>query len=148
MLNAVKNGKGFAALHPGTATFFNSPLYLDMVGGKFVRSRPQQTDARAYSDGGRGGAAKPRQGRFEEEPHPITEGIEEFDVQDELFLVEGDQRDWYVLARCEGHPVVFLKHWFLGRVFNCTLGHDQRALTHASVQKLYIRGIQWAARKL
>jgi type 1 glutamine amidotransferase len=95
-----------------------------------------------------GGAARPRLGRVEEEPHPITDGLAEFDVQDELFLVEGDARQWYVLARVEGHPVAFLKHWFLGRVFNCTLGHDSLALTNAAVQTLYIRGIRWAAHKL
>ena len=148
VLDFVKYGKGFASLHPGTATFFNCSPYLDMVGGKFVDHDEVKLLHVHTPTAVGGGVAKARFGRFEEEPSPITEGIEAFDVEDELFLVEGDLRLWYVIARAEGHPVVFLKHWGLGRVFNITLGHDERSLGHHSVKDLHIRGIKWAARKL
>ena len=143
LLAAVMGGTGFACLHPATGTFMNSQGYHDMVGASFV-----------YHD-----ASKSFRVNVEEKKHfatgealikssPITEGIKDFDVQDELFVVDGDVTQWRVHARAEGHPVVWTKRYGSGRVFNCTLGHDERALSNDAVQTLYVRGIQWAAEQL
>ena len=36
LLNAVGGGKGFVGIYGATATFWNSPAYLQMIGGKFL----------------------------------------------------------------------------------------------------------------
>lgn len=146
LLDAVAGGKGFACLHPSTASFFNCPEHLEMIGGEFImhdrfktltvnvgRETPRERQLRQK------GLAKPK------EPHPIIEGMENFEVADELFYIQGDQTQWNILARAEGHPVVFTKSWGKGRVFNIALGHDDRPLGNPNVQKLHVRGIRWAA---
>jgi type 1 glutamine amidotransferase len=148
LVNAVRRGKGFAGLHPSTASFFNCPAYLEMIGSKFLYHDPFHTFS-VYTGTARGGEViKPRINGVAIEPGPITAGIEQFDIEDELFILEGDQRQWYVQVRAEGHPVVYLKHFGLGRVYMNTLGHDERSLNTQSVRELYIRGIKWAGHAL
>ena len=143
LLAAVANGTGFACLHPATASWMNSPEYHDMVGGTFVFHDPNKR-LRVVTEASR--HYKTREGLLESSA--ITEGIEEFEVQDELYVVDGDMTRWRVLARAQGHPVVWTKPYGKGRVFSISLGHDERALDHPSVRKLYVRGIRWAGGRL
>ena len=133
LLDAVKGGKGFVGIHGATATFWNSPAYLEMIGGKFIAHDVnkeflvQISDARAVV------------------PHPITKGVDNFTIQDELYIIEGDITRWEILARAEGHAVIFNKTYGKGRVHNNALGHDAGALNHLSFQRLVNNGIAWAA---
>jgi len=134
LLEAVKGGKGFVGIHGATATFWNSPAYLDMIGGKFIT----HDSNKEFVVNVKGAVA----------PHPITSGIEDFRIQDELYIVEGDMTKWEVIARAEGHPILFNKKYGKGRVHNNALGHDRQALSNPSFQKLVINGIAWAANLL
>lgn len=131
--SAIFRGKGFVGIHGATATFWNSQEYLRMIGGTFIvhddfkQFRVQFSSARCT------------------EPHPITQGIDDFDIEDELYIVEGDQTQWHILARAEGHPVLYTKMYGNGRVHYNALGHDTRALTHPSFQKLVQNAVEWAA---
>ena len=133
LLDAVREGKGFVGVHGATATFWNSPAYLKMIGGKFIAHDPnkeflvQIRTAKAAI------------------PHSITKGVEDFTIQDELYIIEGDITRWEILARAEGHPIVFNKMYGKGRVHNNALGHDARALNNPSFQKLILNGVMWAA---
>jgi type 1 glutamine amidotransferase len=140
LLQAVMGGKGFACLHPATGTFMNSSAYHDMVGASFVYHDPNKVFKVQFGEREHFGT-----GELLLEEHPITEGMEDFEVQDELFVVQGDMTRWHILARAEGHPVVWTKRYGAGRVFCTALGHDYRSLDHPSVQTLYVRGIEWAA---
>lgn len=143
LLAAVANGTGFACLHPATASWMNSREYHDMVGGTFVFHDPNKL-LRVVTEPSQ--HYKTREGLLESSA--ITEGIGEFEVQDELYVVDGDMTRWRILARSQGHPVVWTKPYGKGRVFSISLGHDERALGHPSVQQLYVRGIQWAGGRL
>jgi type 1 glutamine amidotransferase len=133
LLEAVKGGKGFVGIHGATATFWNSPGYVDMVGGKFSYHDPNKEFLVQM------GTAK------RVVPHPITEGVKDFTIQDELYIIEGDMTKWQALARAEGHIVLFNKMYGKGRVHNNALGHDGRALNNPAFQALVINGIKWAA---
>jgi len=140
LLQAVIGGKGFACLHPATGTFMNSSGYHDMVGASFVYHDPNKLFKVQFGERKHFGT-----GELILENHPINEGIEDFELQDELFVVQGDMSQWHILARAEDHPVVWTKQYGKGRVFSIVLGHDHRALNNPSLQTLYIRGIKWAA---
>lgn len=143
LTDAVAGGLGFASLHPATASFMNSDEYHDMVGGVFVFHDPNKVIPVTL---------QPRSHYHTEvaavQSHPITEGLEDFEVQDELYVVDGDMTSWRVLARALSHPVAYTKPYGAGRVFCTNLGHDERALGHPAVQQLYVRGIRWVARQL
>ena len=132
LLDAVAAGKGFVGIHGATATFWNSPEYIEMIGGKFIEhDRNKLFHVKMNYD--------------HTESSPITAGLEDFDIQDELYIIEGDITQWHVLARSEGHPIVYTKTWGQGRVYSNAMGHDSQAINQPTFQELIIRGIQWAA---
>ncbi len=143
LTTAVAQGQGFACLHPATASYMNSAEFHDMVGGSFVSHDPHKRFKVTLVPGDHYQTGETTIGA-----HPISQGIADFEIQDELYVVDGDMTSWYVLARAQGHPVVWTKPYGAGRVFSITLGHDARALAHPAVQQLYVRGIQWVGRRL
>lgn len=134
LLDAVKGGKGYVSIHGGTATFWNSAGYIDMVGGKFAVHDPNKLFEVKIST-----ATKVVY------PHPITEGVPDFQIQDELYIVEGDMNEWEILARAEGHAILYNKMYGKGRVHNNALGHDGQALNVPEFQTLINNAIEWTA---
>lgn len=133
LINAVFNGKGFVGIHGATATYWNSPEYLRMIGGTFiVHDKFKLFKVKFGSE------------RCVE-AHPITAGIEDFDIEDELYIVEGDQTQWHIIARAEGHAILYNKTHGNGRVHYNALGHDGYSLNHPSFQQLVLNAIEWAA---
>lgn len=133
LLDAVAGGKGYVCMHPATASFMNSPGYHEMVGGTFIQHDPNKLFTVKVDTARR------------VEKHPITQGVGEFQIQDELFIVEGDQTKWHILARAEGHPVLWTTGRGKGRVHTNVLGHDGRALNNPSLRTLIIQGVEWVA---
>ena len=81
LLNTVGGGKGFVGIYGATATFWNSPAYLQMIGGKFlVQIRTAKVTI----------------------PHPMTEDVEDFTIQDRLYIIESGITRWEILAWAEG----------------------------------------------
>lgn len=86
--------------------------------------------------------------------HPITDGLKDFETQDELYTCLTGDVPIQVLAvarsKVDGkdYPMVFVLEVGKGRVFHCLLGHDVAAFQAEGVQELYRRGCLWAARRL
>jgi type 1 glutamine amidotransferase len=74
LLESVRGGAGFVALHGGNATFWNRPEYLRMLGSRFVNHEP----IKRFSV------------HVEQPSHPIVEGVSDFEIEDELFEIGGD----------------------------------------------------------
>jgi len=74
--------------------------------------------------------------------------MDDFAIEDELYIIEGDLTQWHILARAEGHPIIYTKTWGQGRVYSNALGHDTRALENPSFQELVCRGVAWVAGEL
>ena len=133
LLDAVEGGKGFVGIHGATATFWNSAAYLEMIGGKFIAHDRKKTLTVKI------GTA------MEVEEHPITQGVDDFEIFDELYVIEGDITKWHVLARAEGHAIFYTKTWGKGRVVSNALGDDVPAFTNPGFGALTINGVEWAA---
>ena len=156
LIAAVEGGLGFFALHGGSATFWNSAPYLTMLGSRFIRHDPYKEFLVEIDDSS----------------HPITTGIDNFGIEDELYeqgcdvaafeqfaaainlntpyrgevaaLGEGPPGpDLHVLASAEGHPLLYVRAWGQGRVHYNALGHDRKALTNPNFRKLVRQGIDW-----
>lgn len=88
--------------------------------------------------------------RIEETKHPITEGLEDFEISDETYrneyhpefklnsLVHMDRGD-------EQQSMAWVLEPGKGRMFNTTLGHGDRAFANPQFQRLVVRGMFWAA---
>ncbi|UCH34913.1 MAG: ThuA domain-containing protein, partial [Armatimonadota bacterium] len=131
LLNFVASGKGFATCHSGADSFRDCPEYRAMVGGYFV-THPH---FRSY------------QVSVVDPEHPITEGLDEFVVEDEQYIVDYDPRVRVLasaLWKGTAMPVAWIKPWGKGRVFYLALGHNPDACKHEMFRLLLQRGSKWA----
>ncbi len=140
LLNAVASGRGLVVVHGGLASFWNSQAYFGMVGSKFAGKSLDTSGAGDFTVNL--GPGRHMLG------HPITLGLEDYAVNDELFFLQGDQTQWKVLARAQGHPIMYVKSFGLGRVFVCALGHDETRFQVPTTTEILRRGARWTAKLL
>ena len=138
--NFVRDGKGMAISHLSSASFKEWDEFQKMCGRYWVMGKSGH------------GPRSPFKARIAKKDSPITQGLEDFEADDELYaklegtapievLVEADS-DWSKKTE----PLVFTVSYGQGRVFHETFGHDAKALKNPTVQKLIQRGCEWAAR--
>jgi len=139
LVQFVKGGKGLAVAHLSSASFKEWDEFHKMCGRYWVMGT---------SGHGPRGTFK---ARIANKENPITQGLEDFEADDELYaklqgdgpinvLVEADS-DW----SHKTEPLVFTVEYGKGRVFHEAFGHDGKAIRNPSVQKLIQRGSAWAA---
>jgi len=143
-LRFVNEGGGVLTFHAGASSFYDWEAYHRIgIGrwGKDTRHGPA-TLGKVYG--------------FDQK-HPITKGISEFYIMDEIW----ENSDIYPGSRAigslsatdgkDGHPIntpsVFVSQIGKGRSFFTTLGHDERALLNSGLQILLLRAAQWCAGK-
>ncbi|MEE2709867.1 MAG: ThuA domain-containing protein [Gemmatimonadota bacterium] len=132
LLNWVASGKGYAGIHSAADSFRSCPEYRAMVGGHFV-THPKYRDYQVS---------------VVDEGHFITDGLTEFMVRDEQYILDYDVRNHVLCSALhEGGamPVAWTKSWGEGRVFYLALGHDGDACGHETFRTLLQRGACWAA---
>jgi|SRR6185437_2689387 len=82
LLSAVEGGTGFLGLHAASATFWNSMPYLQMLGSRFIRHDPYKKFTVSIDD----------------RSHPVTAGLDDFEVEDELYQLSGSAAEFQALA--------------------------------------------------
>lgn len=135
----VRDGKGFFVQHIASASFKEWKEFGKLCGRKWV-----------FGTSGHG-PRKPFEVKVVKKDHPITKGIENFEVDDELYAkLQGDEpievlmeaySDWSKKVE----PLLFTLPYGKGRVVYNTFGHDGKALRTPSVAKLIVQGVEWAA---
>ncbi len=135
----VKDGKGLVISHLSSASFKEWAEFPKLCGRYWVMGKSGHGPRSVF------------QARIANKNHPITQGLGDFEADDELYaklqgdapitvLVEADS-DWSKKTE----PLVFTVEYGKGRVFHETFGHDGKALQNPTVQKLIQRGCEWAA---
>jgi type 1 glutamine amidotransferase len=135
--NVVNRGMGFMALHC-TIWTPDKPKFMELLGIKPMMHGPVQTV---------------HMHNFNQK-HPITEGIEDFDLPlDENFGVELMNGKAVKLYESTGfqdkrHDIA---GWCLeqgnGRIVGLAAGHTYTSWRHPTYQKLYWRGAHWAMKR-
>jgi type 1 glutamine amidotransferase len=155
---AVRAGTGFTGWHGGIAdSFRKSSDYLQLIGGQFA-THPSKEPGRC--GGGQEDNYLPYavtitpQGR----EHPITEGLDDFDLETEQYWVLTDDlidvlattthpvQPWHPWHRPIVSPAVWTRLWGAGRIVVTTPGHSLDVLEHPSVRTVIERGMRWATR--
>jgi type 1 glutamine amidotransferase len=133
----VKGGGGMCMSHFACGAFMEWPEFVNLSG-------------RIWS-----GEGHDKRGPFTvkivDKTHPVTQGLSDFETDDELYWCLTGEPDIHLL--CESfskqkeadHPQAFVFEPGKGRVFLSTLGHDVRAYAAKEVQQLYRQGAAWAA---
>ena len=138
LLEAVANGTGIAGVHGGMGDAFrNETEYQYMVGGQWV-AHP-------------GGDGITFTVHIDGEPHPITEGISDFEVISEHYYMHVDPGNRVLATSRFGDtvmPDVWTKMYGKGRVFYCSMGHSAKVVSMPQVLTIVTRGMLWAAHAL
>lgn len=126
----VSNGGGLVGIH-GTAWWIGGRA-VDLIGGHANWHPPGSTFTV----------------HIEDADHPTTQGVQDFDVEDEIYISAYDPHI-HVLASAEwfgkAHPMAWVKRYGSGRVFYTTLGHGPGTFERPGMQKFITQGAKWAA---
>ena len=92
--------------------------------------------------------------RIADDTHPITRGISNFEIYDELYTCLGESEvPIHILAEAvstvdgKTYPMAFVLEPGEGRTFHTTLGHDNRALASAEFQTMIKQALVWVAKR-
>lgn len=151
LLEFIKSGKGFVGIHAATDTFYEWAEYGEMIGG--------------YFDGHPWSAGTPVQINVEagKKDHPIVAGLEgvALNFNEEIYQHKApyDSSKVEMLLRLDPEKsakvggikrtdndfgVSWIKPYGKGRVFYCSLGHNDHMFWNNKVLGVYLNGIQWA----
>ncbi len=155
---AVLNGTGLAGWHGGIADAYrDSADYLHMIGGQFAHHAGKDPAERT---GEQSDNYIPYTVHITEygKTHPITEGIQDFDLVSEQYWVLSDEyndvlatttqevRPWDAWNRPVTAPAIWTRQWGRGRVFVSAPGHRLEIVESRPVRTIIERGLLWAAR--
>ena len=126
----VSAGKGLVGIH-GTAWWIGGRA-VDLIGGHANWHPPGSTFTV----------------HIEDSDHPITRGLDNFEVEDEIYMSAYDPY-LHILASAQwadkDHPLAWVKSHGNGRVFYTALGHGPGTFERPAMQKLIEQGVRWAA---
>lgn len=148
LLSFVRGGKGLVALHFAVSSFSDWPEFQKLVGRTWV-GKKEAPEGKASGHADRG----PFRARVVSAKHPITEGLADFDADDELYSRLAGDTPIEVLVTAEStfskqtEPLAWTLPQGQGRVFVTVLGHDVRARENPAFKALLTRGCAWAAGK-
>ena len=143
LLKYLEEGGGLVFFHSSTSAFYTWPEFKKISTGAWVEDTWH-------------GKRSPVKVRIENQEHPVTKGLSDFYIFDELWLnaeqndrfqVLGSAIDQEALNRgYENQPAIFVSDYGKGRIFHNLLGHDTRAMRNMGFQTLILRGTEWAAK--
>ena len=155
---AVRNGTGLAGWHGGIAdSYRNSVDYLHMIGGQFAHHAGKDPAERT-------GGQEDNYLRYTVHitelgrAHPITEGIDDFELVTEQYWVFSDEyndvlatttqavRPWDAWNRPVTSPAIWTRQWGAGRIFVSAPGHRIEIVEEPHVKQIIERGLLWATR--
>jgi type 1 glutamine amidotransferase len=136
LVSAVAGGVGLGGFHGMCGAFCDNLRYKWMTGGQLV-AHPRDTAA-SYRV------------TIVDRDHPVTRGVEDFDMTGtEQYYLHVDPTN-HVLATTRFEdgsviPAAWTRRWGEGRVFYLSVGHSPRDFVGSEPMELLRRGLCWAA---
>jgi type 1 glutamine amidotransferase len=152
LMDFVKSGKGLVGVHAAADNFYQWPEAMEMMGNKFT--------GHPWNAGGTWAI------KLDEPDHPLLApfGGKGFKIKDEIYRTDAPlytrDRQRVIMSLDMSDPttrnvegfrpgdedvgITWIKPWGQGRVFYCSLGHNNEVFWNAPVLAHYLRGIQFA----
>ena len=134
LVNFVRDGKKLMAIHSATVVNKENLKYIDMIGAKLSHHPPYKEFTVKVAD----------------VEHPIVEGVKDFKIKDDLYILDRKPSDARVLLTTfwEGseQPMMYSKPYGKGEVLYIVLGHDLATFENPSFRKLITKGVKWLLR--
>ncbi len=125
--------KGYLGVHGASASFINNRDYLKMLGGKFLTHPPMGGPYRIH---------------VKNPEHPVLKGITDFEINDELYLMD-TYPPFETLLETEylgfSRPLAWVKPYGLGRVCYLALGHGPDQMRNPFFGKFITNALLWCA---
>ncbi len=131
----VNNGGGFLALHNCQAIYPPDGLYYKLLGGNFIK-HPKPYNFTV---------------RIEDRNHPVTAGVEDFEIYDEQHFINYQlDREHQLLRTIAPDNSEAVGGWWRevgkGRLVYMSPGHTPEALNHPMMQRLMRNAMNWCLR--
>ena len=153
-LSLFDKGVGVIVLHHALLSYQGWPEYERIAGGKYVLDPEKESDptvrgSNCWNDPGQNGC-KPDVTipvRIVAKDHPVTAGLRDFTLTDELYLDVHMRPDVVPLAATGDEVLVWARDQGQSRVVATMLGHGPPAYADPSFRKLLAQSIRWVARR-
>jgi type 1 glutamine amidotransferase len=140
LLRFVEEGGGLVYFHSSTSAFYTWPEF------KHISTAAWIMDSTWH------GPVSQVRVTVENHEHPVTNGLADFDILDELWINAEQNEAFMVLGTAVNteedtgvQPAIFVGSYGKGRIFHTILGHDETALGTAGFQALILRAAEWAS---
>ena len=134
IVSFVDGGKKLMAIHAATVVDPENVKYIEMIGGRFVHHSPHHEFTVKVADPG----------------HPILEGLVDFKIMDELYVLDRTPSAASVLLTAfwedDAQPMLYLRAHGQGKVLYNALGHGLAAYENPNLKKLVLQGAKWLLR--
>lgn len=147
-LSLFDHGIGLLALHHSLVSFQHWPEYERIIGGRYPEAD------------GKSGAVSEAVGYQHDlevpivilaKDHPITAGLQNFTIHDEIYWGFRVQPDVTPLLTTthprSGKPLAWTRMQNKSRIVFLQLGHDHRAYENPNYRQLVLHSIHWAAKQ-
>ncbi len=152
LMDFVKSGKGLVGIHAAADNFYKWPDGMEMIGNKFT-GHPWEGDGTWAI-------------KIDEPDHPLTAPFQgkDFKIKDEIYRTDAPlysrDKQFVLMSLDVSDPatrsvpdfregdedvgITWIKDWGKGRVFYCSLGHNDEIFMTPAILEHYLRGIQFA----
>jgi uncharacterized protein len=135
----IKSGKGMVVTHFACGAFNDWPPFVDFAGRVYDPKLPPHDPYAKFKV------------EVRDADHPITKGLEPFEVTDELYTCLAGETKIRILETAKSvvdkkdYAMAFVLEYGKGRVFNTPLGHDAQVYRTPAVARLMRRAVAWTA---
>lgn len=145
-IDLLKNGKSFIFLHHALVSYQDWPEYLKIVGGQY-HTRPVVIQGDTLRANYRHDVIIPV--IVEDKKHPVTKGINDFEILDEIYMDAEILPDVKPLLSTH-HPqsmryLAWINNYGTSEVLYLQLGHGESGLSDPNFRKLLRQAIEWSA---
>ena len=145
-LDCVNKGKGLVVLHHAYVSYTEWPEYQKIIGGIWKYQPWTDHNGVSYPASSYIHNVQFRV-KIANRKHPVTKGIEDFDIIDETYKDGCVNPDVHVLLTTDEPTstpsVAWTNRYGKSKVVTILLGHDQQAWNNPSFQKLVTQAIMW-----
>ena len=141
-MSLFNKGVGLVVLHHALLSYQHWPEYERIAGGKYLLDH-ETVNGKAWP-------ASTYKGDVDidvkvvDKDHPITAGLHDFVLHDEIYRGVRNPADIHVLMTTEDRPLACTRQEKKLRIVGTTVGHGP-AYDDANFQKLLAESIAWAA---
>ena len=143
----LEKGIGVVSLHHNMGAHRDWDEFTKIIGGRFILNEAT-IDGQQYKKSTWSHDEQLKVTVVDKE-HPITKGLEDFEIHDETYGGYYTAPDVHLLLKTD-HPkndpeLAWTKTYGKSRVFHLMLGHDRHAWENPNFPKILLQGIRWAA---